>query len=668
MRYKEAGRQFCEEINSFCEKETLKCALVTGGGYAYDSMKYENDELPNKDYDFMMVYESDVDAIISNLANKTHFQFDTRYLKIDLDYVQSGKVHIIRLSGIYRQFKATVNLVPISLIQKVSQLQNGIIKKIAHGRNTSLFFANGTNGNRLTTIFFSPFFKIEDDELHYVHLDFICKKESGHVFLGILADAVLKGYSKQFDAIGFYALRRQFIKNIYRYLKEQGTQNYRYESLFANWNYFSDSMKERLNQEFCEINDVQKVDCSLEKRYYKTHFLVDTAFTSQESAFEFIKTKPLKGSWKEYILQMQDTEYTRQYLTDAWGKFLAALYYECGAAYDTHKMHRKTVYDDEIAKYKVYGVNDLDYHGSNSKSYDCLLYFLQWLYRSQIQLNYEFVRSMVQMTVDFFETLLNIYIMNEKHLWNGDELDFLKRLSERTIIRNYTESTTFEEVAMLHNINSRVMPQYTKDEGEFVSKYFEDKKGAVLDVMCGVGRMANELHRLQYAHVYGIDQNDYVHLGVEKDFKFMKSTTEDFHTDLKFKYVMCLYNCYSDLEQLEQLLDKIYEISTDDAIVVLDVFNKEWRDNTATLYHHTLRTPQDYRVELYREYNAPIEKTVYRVIQGKEKTREFTFEQRFFQAEELEAVFSKRWNFEFANSQNASTRNNAQKLIYILKK
>lgn len=671
MRYKESGKRFCDEINNFCMETKLKCALVTGGGYAYDSIKYIDDEVPNKDFDFMIVYENkkDIRTIILKLKEETQFEFETRFLQSDVKQVEDGSVDIIRLSGKYRQFKSTINLVPVSLVRKIASLQEGNIRKIAHGRNTSLFFANGTNGNRITTIFFSPFFKTPDNEVHYIHLDFTCKKEEGHLFLGILADAVLKGYSKQYDGVGFQDLRICLIKNIYNYLVENGTEDYRYETLFANWNYFSDSVKKYLSQEFWKLNQVDKKEVSLARQYTKTYFLLDKDYKPTSSAFAFRECETVKCSLKEYIFSMQNSEYTRQYLIDSWGKFLAAVYYECGACGNETFSQLKTFScKNEIDKYVVYGVNDIYYDASDSVSYKCLLYFLKWMYNAQSNLNYEFIRCIIHMIVDFFELIMGIDVIELNEFWSDQEIEFLKRLAERTVIQQYTDVGTFEEVAMLHNINSKVMDKYTKEEGKFLSQYFVDRQGTILDVMCGVGRIANELCSMQYDNVYGIDQYDYVKLGVEKNFKFIKSTIEDFSTEKKFKYIVCLYNCYSNIAELQKVLEKIYEISADDTVVVIDIFNKQWRDCIDAHYYYILKTPGECTVELIREYNSPLEKTIYKIFKNKELINKFSFEQSFFDENELEKLFLEKWNFQLVNSQDANTRHNAQKLIYILRK
>lgn len=672
MRYKEAGKRFCEEINAFCESIKLRCALVIGGGYSYDSIKYVDDEVQNKDFDFMIVYENsnDIEIIISNLKYLTQFEFEEKYLVGDIGQVEDGKIDIIRLSGKYRLFKATINLVPFFLVKKIALLQEYNIRKIAHGRNTSLFFANSTNGNRITTIFFAPFFRTKDGELHYVHLDFTCKKEQGHLFLGILADAVLKGFSKQYDNIGFHDLRAKLIKNIYNYLLENGTENYQYEALFANWNYFSDSVKQILISEFYEINQIDNREiCSLLKQNPKTYFLFERDFIANCSPFDFIYCKTLNSTLKQYILLMQNSEYTRQYLIDAWGKFLAAVYYEyVMKSNETFMNLKKYDWNKEVDKYVVYGVNDIYYNANDALSCECLLYFLKWIFSEQVNLNYEFIICITNMTIDFFDIILGINIVKFNEFWDNQEIDFLNRISERKVIHEYAETKSFEEIAMLHNLHSKVMEKYTQEEVAFLSKYFVDKQEAILDVMCGAGRIANELRKLQYDNVYGIDQYDYKKLGVKKDFKFMKCKIEDFFTNLRFKYIVCLYNCYSSTEELRQLLEKIYELSKEDTVVIIDIFNKRWRENTDVIYHHVLETSKDYVVELTRKYNSSIEKTIYNILKGDKIVKSYAFQQKFFDEADLQKVFSEKWNFKLVNSKEVSTRNNNQKLIYILTK
>ena len=60
MNYRNVGSNFCKEINLLLKDNNINASFVTGGGFAYDSIKYNN---KNKigDFDFMIIYENQKD-------------------------------------------------------------------------------------------------------------------------------------------------------------------------------------------------------------------------------------------------------------------------------------------------------------------------------------------------------------------------------------------------------------------------------------------------------------------------------------------------------------------------------------------------------------------------------------------------------------------------------
>ena len=251
MTYRELGKAFCDEINDMLYVNNFDASFVTGGGYAYDSIKYSTKQ--NKgDFDFMVVYDryDTVRDIIEQLK-KTNFLFENRYLPLDLDLLENNNIDIIRLSGKYRGIKSTINLVPISLIEKICTLKEEfIIKKIAHNRNTSLFFAYGSDNSRITVNFISPSFVTDDGEDHYVHLDFSNIKRNNNIYFGILSDAVLKGFGSNYDKLHFAQLRGRFIDNIHEFFQKNNIDSSLYLNLFSNHVYFPRYIKEQLLDEF----------------------------------------------------------------------------------------------------------------------------------------------------------------------------------------------------------------------------------------------------------------------------------------------------------------------------------------------------------------------------------------------------------------------------------
>ena len=89
MTYREIGKQFTKEINQMLEEDTIKASFVTGGGYAYDSIKYASNDIKG-DFDFMIIYDelNTVEKIISKLK-KTSFKFEDKYLEMDLNLLKT---------------------------------------------------------------------------------------------------------------------------------------------------------------------------------------------------------------------------------------------------------------------------------------------------------------------------------------------------------------------------------------------------------------------------------------------------------------------------------------------------------------------------------------------------------------------------------------------------
>lgn len=129
MDYKCIGEKFCNEINELLESHKMNASFVTGGGYAYDSIKYKSNDTKG-DFDFMIVYDDYNTAkdLVFQLK-QTNFKFEDKYLDMDLNLLKSNNIDIIRLSGNYEKIKSTINLVPVSLVSKICNFENELVIK-----------------------------------------------------------------------------------------------------------------------------------------------------------------------------------------------------------------------------------------------------------------------------------------------------------------------------------------------------------------------------------------------------------------------------------------------------------------------------------------------------------------------------------------------------------
>lgn len=667
MNYREKGYTFCNEINNILKNLKFPTALVTGGGFAYDSIKYKNDEKKG-DYDYMIVFDKKehITTIIENLI-LTNFSFEKNYLDLDIELLLNGDIDIIRLSGNYLGTKSTINLVPISLINKLCNLESDItIRKIAHNRNTGLFFAYGSDNDRIIVNFLSPSFVTTDGEDHYIHLDFSNRVIDENIYFGILSDAILKGFNDNYDTIGFGYNRKQMIKKINEFFQKHHIDNSLYLNLFANNNYFPIYLKEQLQEEFDSygINEYPIKSTLLSKIPI---IVTSSSITSYPSnPFNFVNNKDFKGNFLEYVKLMQNSEYDRQYLIDSLAKFFGyILFNNKNSLIEYNK-------DTLISNILVYGNNDLFVENIKEYSVESIFkQFIKELRKYRNEFNPILYKEYLLMTLNFLSVYLNTEIRDIALKSNIDLNELLsKPLDKKMNINMVEQLDTFEDIGMYHNYTSSVMPNYTKTECDFLEKLFPKKSAFVLDVMCGYGRIANELANRNYVNLYGVDLGNYDFLNVDKDFRFIQSDIFKFNSNVLFDYLYSFYNCYSSKEELKRLLDKLRSISTNEAIIALDIFNKEWRDSVEEKFYKLLIDEKDKKLEIFREYDSKsgIETTKYVKSNCNGSKNVYEFSQKFFTKEEIMDLITDFRDYDITSSFDVNSRKNNQKNILVLKR
>ncbi len=667
MNYREKGYEFCNEVNNILKSLEFPTALVTGGGFAYDSIKYKNDE-KRGDYDYMIVFEDKehIETIIKELTS-SNFSFETNYLNLDIELLLNGDIDIIRLSGNYLGTKSTINLVPISLINKLCNLESDItIRKIAHNRNTGLFFAYGSDNDRIIVNFLSSSFVTTDGEDHYIHLDFSNKVIDGNIYFGILSDAILKGFNDNYDTIGFGYKRKQMIQKINAFFGKHHIDNSLYLNLFANNNYFPIYLKEQLQNEFDSFG-INKYSIKTTLLSKPPIIVTSSNITSYPSnPFNFVNNKKVKGNFLEYIKLMQNSEYDRQYLIDALAKFFGyILFNNKNSLVEYNK-------DTLITDMSVYGNNDL--FVENIKKYSIESIFKQLIkelkkYKSEF--NPILYKEYLLMTINFLSVYLNVEINTIALKYNVDLDELLSKPLDRKMNIDVVEQLdSFEDIGMYHNYTSSVMPIYSKTECDFLEGLFSEKSAFVLDVMCGYGRIANELANRNYLNLYGVDLENYDFLKVDKDFRFIQSDIFKFNPNILFDYLYSFYNCYSSKEDLKRLLDKLRSISSNEAIIALDIFNKEWRDSIEEKFYKLLFDEKDKKLEIFREYDSKsgIETTKYVKSNFNGLKDIYEFSQKFFTKEEIIDLTTGFRDYDIVSSFDVNSRKNNQKHILVLKR
>ena len=70
---------------------------------------------------------------------------------------------------------------------------------------------------------------------------------------------------------------------------------------------------------------------------------------------------------------------------------------------------------------------------------------------------------------------------------------------------NYFDAKNFFEVNMIKDFNSEKFKEITSAEIKMLQKCISEPDAYILDVMCGYGRLGNELYKLGYKNLFGVD-------------------------------------------------------------------------------------------------------------------------------------------------------------------
>ena len=113
------------------------------------------------------------------------------------------------------------------------------------------------------------------------------------------------------------------------------------------------------------------------------------------------------------------------------------------------------------------------------------------------------------------------------------------------------------------------------------------------------------------------------------------------------------------------------ELSADNALAILDVFNKEWRDKIDPEFYKLLFDSSPVKLEISRHYDdtTGVETTKYLKTMSDNEQEEYSFSQKFFTQTEIEeSIDYKKWNIDFFTSAEVGSRNNNQKRILVLRR
>ena len=105
----------------------------------------------------------------------------------------------------------------------------------------------------------------------------------------------------------------------------------------------------------------------------------------------------------------------------------------------------------------------------------------------------------------------------------------------------------------------------------------------------------------------------------------------------------------------------------ENGILIIDIFNKDWRDRLSDTSYRIVSDEQTEKVELFRFYDGLHEKSIYR-ISDNDGIREFSYSQCVITKDKLLEIIPSDWDVTMTDSCIEKTRDDDQKNILILRK
>ena len=190
----------------------------------------------------------------------------------------------------------------------------------------------------------------------------------------------------------------------------------------------------------------------------------------------------------------------------------------------------------------------------------------------------------------------------------------------------YSNAKNFFEINMIKDFYSKKMMTITNNEINFLQRTILNPDAEILDVMCGYGRLANRLYDLGYQKISGVDMETFNFISEQKKFNFYNA---DFYNWIPFcfyDYCYSLYNSYDSYESFLKTIDRCKSILKENGILIIDIFNKDWRDRLPETSYRIVSNEQTEKIELFRYYDGLHEKSIYR-ISDNNSIREFSYSQ-----------------------------------------
>ena len=220
---------------------------------------------------------------------------------------------------------------------------------------------------------------------------------------------------------------------------------------------------------------------------------------------------------------------------------------------------------------------------------------------------------------------------------------------------------------MIKDYHSKKMMAITEKEIQFLKQYIATKGTVILDVMCGYGRLANGLFDLGYQNIDGVDLSNFEFINEKKKFKFYNCNFYKWNSDYLYDFAYSLYNSYPDYNSFLSVINKCYYLLKENGILIIDIFNKEWRDSISKDSYRIIDENEKEKIELFRYYDGTNEKSIY-IVTNENGVNEFTYSQCVISKDKIKEIIPDCWNLEIMDSSVTKTRDDNQKNILILRK
>lgn len=231
----------------------------------------------------------------------------------------------------------------------------------------------------------------------------------------------------------------------------------------------------------------------------------------------------------------------------------------------------------------------------------------------------------------------------------------------------FNEAKNFFEINMVKDYHSPKMKKITEMEITFLKKYIPSLDSKILDVMCGYGRLANQLYKDGYKNIDGVDMGNFSYIDEEKLFNFYNFDFYNWNSSKTYDVCYSLYNSYPDYSSFLKTIEKMGNCLNENGTLIIDIFNKEWRDSLPSQSFRVVSDNEDERILLFREYDGINEKSLYRVKTGN-SSLDYPFSQCVISKEKLLEIVPNCWDITISDSYSEKTREDNQKNILILRR